>query len=117
MRLVIVSNRLPFTVSFEEGKPRFTLSTGGLTSGLWRYLERLRAEGAKDTEFLWVGWPAISVAPEQQTAVREFGESNFKTGPIFLPEESMDRFYLSFCNSTLWHLFPCCTTLERFEAY
>ena len=26
MRLVIVSNRLPFSVSFEEGKPRFTAS-------------------------------------------------------------------------------------------
>ena len=34
MRLVVVSNRLPFTVSFKEGSPEFKPSTGGLTTGL-----------------------------------------------------------------------------------
>ena len=40
MRLVVVSNRLPFTVSFNEGKPQFKPSAGGLTTGLWSYLDR-----------------------------------------------------------------------------
>jgi trehalose 6-phosphate synthase/phosphatase len=115
MRLVIVSNRLPFTVSFEGEQPRFTPSAGGLTSGLWSYLERLRVEVPKRTDFLWVGWPGISVAPEQQTAVRDFGETNFNASPIFLSEESMDRFYLGFCNRTVWPLFHYFTTLARFE--
>jgi trehalose 6-phosphate synthase/phosphatase len=74
MRLVIASNRLPFTVSFEDGMPRFSASSGGLTTGLWSYLQRTRADPARATEFLWVGWPGISVAPEQQDAVRRFGE-------------------------------------------
>ena len=115
MRLVVVSNRLPFTVSFEEGQPKFTASAGGLTTGLWSYLERPPADAAKPLDFLWVGWPGTSVAAEQQAAVREFGASHFKAAPIFLPDESMDRFYLGFCNRTLWPLFHYFTTLTRFE--
>lgn len=45
MRLVIVSNRLPFTVSFHEGAPQFKPSAGGLTTGLWSYLDRKAADG------------------------------------------------------------------------
>jgi hypothetical protein len=39
-RLIIVSNRLPFTVLFNEGTPEFTVSSGGLTTGLWSYVVR-----------------------------------------------------------------------------
>ena len=113
MRLVIVSNRLPFTVSFEKDQPRFTPSAGGLTTGLWSYLERSRADARRD--FLWVGWPGASVPPEQQASVREFGQAKFNVCPVFLPEESMERFYLGFCNRTLWPLFHYFTTLTRFE--
>jgi trehalose 6-phosphate synthase/phosphatase len=115
MRLVIVSNRLPFTVSCEEGRAKYTASSGGLTTGLWSYLHRPKPAGQTATEFLWVGWPGVSVAPEQEAEVREFGESHFKASPIFLPEESMDRFYLGFCNRTIWPLFHYFTTRARFE--
>jgi trehalose 6-phosphate synthase/phosphatase len=115
MRLVVVSNRLPFTVAIEEGKPRFTPSAGGLTTGLWSYLERSRADAAKGLDFLWVGWPGAGIAPEQEAAVREFGQAQYRACPVFLPEESMDRFYLGFCNRTLWPLFHYFTTLVRFQ--
>jgi len=115
MRLVVVSNRLPFTASFEGGEPRFAASAGGLTTGLWSYLDRARADASKGLDFLWVGWPGANVAPEQQAAVRKFGETKFKAAPVFLPEESMDRFYLGFCNRTLWPLFHYFTTLAHFE--
>jgi trehalose 6-phosphate synthase/phosphatase len=115
MRLVIASNRLPFTVSFDKNQPRFAPSAGGLTTGLWSYLERSRADAAGRNDFLWVGWPGASVAPEQQAAVRTFGQTHFNAYPVFLPEESMDRFYHGFCNRTLWPLFHYFTTLARFE--
>jgi trehalose 6-phosphate synthase/phosphatase len=115
MRIVIVSNRLPFTVSTEEGQPRFTPSSGGLTTGLWSYLECSRADVAKSFDFLWVGWPGTNVAPGHEAAVREFGEAKFNSSPIFLSEESMERFYFGFCNRTLWPLFHYFTTLTRFE--
>jgi len=114
MRLIIVSNRLPFTVSVKEGLPRFKVSSGGLTTGLWSYLER--GTGAGDRlDFLWVGWPGTSVAPQQEAVVKEYAEKQFKAVPVFLPEESMDRFYHGFCNKTLWPLFHYFTTLTRYE--
>ncbi len=115
MRLVIVSNRLPFTVSLKEGAPRYKTSSGGLTTGLWSYLERDAAHSGRPFDFLWLGWPGASVPPEHQAAVREYGETRFKAVPIFLPEESMDRFYYGFCNRTLWPLFHYFPTLTRCE--
>ena len=115
MRLVIVSNRLPFSVSFEAGEPRFALSAGGLTTGLWSYLQRFEAGSAKSGDFLWVGWPGASIPPEQEAAVREISAANYKSSPIFLPQDSMERFYHGFCNHTLWPLFHYFTTIARFE--
>ncbi len=115
MRLVIASNRLPFTVSIKDGQPQFTPSAGGLTTGLWSYLNRTRTDAAGRLDFLWVGWPGANVAPDQQAAVKEFGQAHFKACPVFLPEESMDRFYHGFCNRTLWPLFHYFTTLAEFE--
>ncbi len=115
MRLVVVSNRLPFTVSFNEGAPQFKPSAGGLTTGLWSYLERKAAEGVEPPNHLWMGWPGASVPPEHEAAVRAYAEQQFKSAPVFLPEESMDRFYLGFCNKTLWPLFHYFPTLTQYE--
>jgi trehalose 6-phosphate synthase/phosphatase len=114
MRLVIVSNRLPFTVSFKDNAPQFKPSAGGLTTGLWSYLDRPVAPGAERPDYLWMGWPGASVPPEHEAAVRAHGEQ-FKSSPVFLPEESMDRFYLGFCNKTIWPLFHYFPTLTRYE--
>ena len=115
MRLVVVSNRLPFTVSFPEGTPQFKPSAGGLTTGLWSYLNGQASNGAARPDFLWMGWPGASVPPEQEAAVRIHAGQQFKSGPVFLPEESMDRFYLGFCNKTLWPLFHYFPTLTHYE--
>jgi len=114
MRLVVVSNRLPFTVSFQEGTPQFKRSAGGLTTGLWSYLDR-DTLGAERSDFLWMGWPGTSVPAEHEAAVMAYGEQHFKSSPIFLPEESMDRFYLGFCNKTIWPLFHYFTMLTHYE--
>ena len=115
MRLVVVSNRLPFTVSFQDGAPQFKPSAGGLTTGLWSYLDRKPAEGVERPDYLWMGWPGASIPPEHEAAVRAYGEQQFKSSPVFLPEESMDRFYLGFCNKTLWPLFHYFPTLTQYE--
>jgi len=115
MRLLIVSNRLPFTVSVREGNPRFRASSGGLTTGLWSYLQRSAVGPTPRPEFLWLGWPGASVAPEHHTAVKEYGKSEYRAIPVFLPEESLDRFYQGFCNKTLWPLFHYFPTYARYE--
>ncbi len=115
MRLVVVSNRLPFTVAFKEGLPEFKPSAGGLTTGLWSYLVRKTPEDATRPDFLWMGWPGASVPPEHEAAVRAYGKQQFKSSPVLLPEDSMDRFYLGFCNKTLWPLFHYFPTLTHYE--
>jgi trehalose 6-phosphate synthase/phosphatase len=113
MRLVIVSNRLPFTVSIENGTTRFESSSGGLTTGLWSYLEQSATAG-KQSDFLWVGWPGMSVPPENIQEVEEHA-ARFKAAPVFLSKETVDSFYHGFCNNTLWPLFHYFPTLTRYE--
>ena len=115
MRLVVVSNRLPFSVSFKDESPEFSFSAGGLTTGLWSYLRRQNLDNTDLSDYLWLGWPGISMSPEHEAAVRAYGAQQFKCSPIFLPEESMDRFYLGFCNKTLWPLFHYFPTLTRYK--
>jgi trehalose 6-phosphate synthase/phosphatase len=115
MRLVVVSNRLPFTVSFKDGAPQFKPSAGGLTTGLWSYLDRRSLNGAEQPDHLWMGWPGASVPPEHEAAVRTYAEQQYKSSPVYLPEESMDRFYLGFCNKTIWPLFHYFPTLTHYN--
>jgi trehalose 6-phosphate synthase/phosphatase len=115
MRLVVISNRLPFTVSFKEGLPQFKPSNGGLITGLWSYLDGKAPDGVERPDHLWMGWPGASIPPEHEAAVRAYGEQQFKSSPVFLPEESMDRFYLGFCNKTLWPLFHYFPTLTHYD--
>jgi len=106
---------LPFTVSFQEGSPQFKPSAGGLTTGLWSYLDRKLPEGVERPDYLWMGWPGTSIPPEHEAAVKAYGEQHFKSSPVYLPEESMDRFYLGFCNKTIWPLFHYFPTLTHYE--
>lgn len=115
MRLVIVSNRLPFTVSIKDGAPRFKASSGGLTTGLWSYLEQSTNDSKRQFDFLWVGWPGAGIAPEHEAAINEYAEKQYKARPVFLPEKSVERFYHGFCNKTLWPLFHYFPTLTRYE--
>ncbi|MBU6409998.1 MAG: trehalose-6-phosphate synthase, partial [Verrucomicrobia bacterium] len=115
MRLVIVSNRLPFTVSFKEGMPEFKTSSGGLSTGLSSYLRQASAGSANRPDYFWLGWPGASVAAGHEAAVRKYGEDEFKCAPVFLPEESMERFYHGFCNKTIWPLFHYFPMLAQYD--
>ncbi|HTY88994.1 MAG TPA: bifunctional alpha,alpha-trehalose-phosphate synthase (UDP-forming)/trehalose-phosphatase [Candidatus Acidoferrum sp.] len=115
MRLLIVSNRLPFTVSFNGGAPAFKPSAGGLTTGLWSYLDSQALDGVDRPDFLWLGWPGAGIPPEHEAAVRAYGAGQYKSSPVFLAEECMDRFYLGFCNKTIWPLFHYFPVLTHYD--
>jgi len=104
MRLVLVSNRLPFTVSHQDGRLEFKHSSGGLTTGLWSYLQRIAENPEKPFDFLWLGWPGASVEPESRREVESYAEK-FRAAPVFLSAKNAERFYSGFCNRTLWPLF------------
>lgn len=119
-RLVIVSNRLPFTaVEGPEGID-FQPSSGGLVSALSGYLERARAESG--LEAIWVGWPGADIAPELREETTSRALEKHGARPVFISREEMDRFYNGFCNNTIWPLFHYFTSYveynqEEWESY
>jgi trehalose 6-phosphate synthase/phosphatase len=102
-RLVIVSNRLPFTLRQNGADLESSPSMGGLVTALAAYLERQRRE---DPEFesLWVGWPGMSVPGELESRATEM-LADQQAYPVFLSQGDSDDFYYGFCNKTLWPLF------------
>ncbi|HWP22952.1 MAG TPA: bifunctional alpha,alpha-trehalose-phosphate synthase (UDP-forming)/trehalose-phosphatase [Candidatus Binatia bacterium] len=104
-RLVIVSNRLPFNVSIQNGRVEFHPSAGGLVTGLASFREARRQATGLPAEHLWVGWPGASVDPSLRDDVIRESAARFQSYPVFLTEEQMEQFYLGFCNATIWPLF------------
>jgi trehalose 6-phosphate synthase/phosphatase len=98
--LLIVSNRLPVTVSVSEkdGRPQVRASVGGLATGL-----RTPHEQSKG---LWLGWPgdmgALDDAGRQE--VRSQLESRRLVSVELAPEE-VSIYYDRIANSVLW---PVC---------
>jgi trehalose 6-phosphate synthase/phosphatase len=104
-RLVVISNRLPFTVeSDEQGELKFSPSAGGLVSALGAYLEG-RQRSDPNFECLWVGWPGSVVPVQRQGALRALALEKYNASPVFLSEDEVHAFYHGFCNNTLWPLF------------
>lgn len=119
-RLIIVSNRLPFTVTEENGEVKFGPSSGGLVTGLHAYLEQMSRDG--DRRHIWVGWPGGTIDAALQKDVKTRALREFSALPVFLTEREMDDFYLGFCNKTIWplfHYFPSYTEYvdENWEQY
>lgn len=120
-RLIVVSNRLPFTVESQGEDFRFVASAGGLVSALGAYLEG-RRQSEPDFECVWVGWPGGAVSEESEPALREVALREHGALPVFLSAEEMNAFYHGFCNNTLWplfHYFPSYTEYDpkHFDVY
>ncbi len=115
MRLLIVSNRLPFTACYEEYKIKFTESSGGLVSGLSTYLDSLKNSKLSDSSHVWVGWPGLTIKDEDKENFEKEIQEKFNSIPIFISEEEMENFYQGFCNKTIWplfHYFPSYATFK-----
>lgn len=104
-RLLIISNRLPITVLEKEGKLSFQQSMGGLVSGISSYLDSLKGSSFTSSEYVWIGWPGISVNDKMKLKLKEKVSSEYQAYPVFLSEKVMEKFYYGFCNKTIWPLF------------
>ncbi len=116
MKLILISNRLPITVSEEKQKLKFRPSAGGLVSGLSDYLNSMRDVSLTEFEHLWVGWPGNSVSNKNLATVKKTLREDFNSFPVFIPQSLMDNFYNGFCNKTIWplfHYFPSQTSYEE----
>lgn len=108
-KLILVSNRLPVTVTAEGGQLEFKPSAGGLATGLSSFYHERSA--------LWVGWPG-NVAPRHQGEVRRRLSAEYDAQPVFIPGAEVERFYEGYANKTLWpllHSFPMYTRYSALD--
>lgn len=98
-KLIIISTRLPVSVSKVDGKLQFNASSGGLATGI----DSLK----KSQDSVWVGWPGIAsddlTRAEKQTIITELKKRG--CSPVFLTNYEIEKFYSGYSNSTLWPLF------------
>ena len=116
MRLLVVSNRLPVTITEREGKLKFQKSAGGLVSGLSVYLDLLKSSSIVEKKYVWVGWPGIAIADKKKEEVKAKLQAEVDSYPVFITEKDMDKFYHGFCNKTIWplfHYFPSYTIYDE----
>lgn len=113
MRLLVVSNRLPFTAANEEGEIVLHASPGGLVSGLTAYLDSTKKDPS-GIEHLWIGWPGVEVDDKSQDKLKSKAAKQHAL-PVFIDANTMDRFYHGFCNSTIWPLFHYFPSFARFD--
>jgi len=109
-RLVVIANRLPFSMTKRAAEFHFRSSPGGLAVGLSSLPESY--------ERLWIGWPGMAnenLAGEDKNRVREKLAAEHCL-PVFLSKKQIERYYLGFCNKTIWplfHYFPTRTVWEN----
>ncbi len=114
-RIVIVSNRLPFTVVQDGEGIQFSESVGGLATGLRTLLTSEQSSLFRNSELLWVGWPGTTIKEEILEEVRARALSEFSCCPVFLSEQDLENFYQGFCNETIWPLFHYFPTYARYD--
>lgn len=96
-RLLLVSNRLPITIKrSEDGKYDFSMSSGGLVSGL--------SGLSKSTTFQWYGWPGLEVPEDEIPVVKQRLKDEYGAVPVFIDDDLADRHYNGFSSkSTFYH--------------
>ena len=114
-RLLIVSNRMPVTIFKENGNYNFQQSAGGLATGLKSFLKHQETLPGFKLEYLWVGWPGITVNDKKEAAVLKKRLHKLNYWPVFLSETEMENFYHGFCNRTIWPLFHYFTSYVEYE--
>lgn len=109
-KLIVVSNRLPISISKQQEKIQTTRSTGGLATGM--------SAISKERELRWVGWPGIPNEELEKQDIAEITEelTAYKFHPVFLDQKQIKLYYEGFSNKTIWplfHYFPLNTIYEE----
>jgi trehalose 6-phosphate synthase len=95
--LIVVSNRLPVTISRDGDSWSFSMSSGGLVSALSGF--------KKSLGFTWIGWPGFYIPPKDRPIVDKRLAEEYSCQAVYLEDDVADRHYNGFSNSILWPLF------------
>ncbi|KAL0219910.1 hypothetical protein P9112_005563 [Eukaryota sp. TZLM1-RC] len=90
--LIVVSNRLPITLSYKDGVPQIKKSSGGLVTAL---------TGTHLHDMIWLGWAGNTEPLTQQARDMVLAEGYV---PIDCDPKYYELFYTGFANSVLWPL-------------
>ncbi|HEU5403029.1 MAG TPA: trehalose-6-phosphate synthase [Terriglobales bacterium] len=107
-RLIVVSNRLPFSIVETDDGLRVERSSGGLVSALLPLFQR---NGG-----CWVGWPGSSYSPDVDRLVNAQRTSHYSLRPVFLSADEKRCFYYGCSNEILWPLFHDLQSMCRFDS-
>lgn len=97
-RLLIVSNRLPVTISHRDGHLDVVPSGGGLATGL--------RPCHQQSDGVWIGWPGNESRLDHraQQSLDEALRAR-KLSPVHLSRDHVERYYAGFSNRVIWPLF------------
>ncbi len=120
-RLIIISNRLPYSIENVDNKISLRQSSGGLVSALKSYFENTETSAIQFDEKIWIG-SADFTNNDWERAKDNMQEVDFTINPIFINDELYSNYYNGFSNSTVWplfHYFPTLTNYAKisYDAY
>ncbi|RLC94897.1 MAG: trehalose-6-phosphate synthase [Chloroflexi bacterium] len=98
-RLVVVSNRLPISITrAKRGEWHVEPAMGGLVTALTPVL--------RERKGLWIGWPGIGeeIDPAELSMAQGSG-LGYQIRPVMLSDQEVDEYYFGFSNEILWPLF------------
>ena len=114
-RLIIISNRLPFSLDREGEKVSLRQSSGGLVSAIKSYFENSAVPRNGITEKMWIGVADFPQEDWDQAVASHAAQQDFEVVPLFVEKEMYDNFYNGFSNSVLWPLFHYFSSLASYE--
>ena len=114
-RLIIISNRLPFSLDREGDKVSLRQSSGGLVSAIKSYFENTSAQRGDLTGKMWIGVADFPQDDWDQVAASHAAEQDFDIVPIFTDKDLYDKYYNGFANSVLWPLFHYFSSLADYD--
>ncbi len=106
-RLIVVSNRLPVSVTEKNGMVCVSRSSGGLVSALLAVMEKIG--GA------WIGWPGTELSNDVMQVLNLQRNSNYRLVPVSLSNGEVIDYYNGCSNTILWPLFHGFPSRCRFD--
>jgi trehalose 6-phosphate synthase/phosphatase len=121
-RLILISNRLPFSIDTTGDTISIRQSSGGLVSAIKSYLEKTKDSDGAFSDKVWVGSLDVPESLWEQAKTESNNKTDFEVQPVFLEKEVYEGYYNGLSNSTIWplfHYFPSLTQYKReyFQAY
>ena len=115
LRLIVVSNRLPITISQTDNDWLIEPGSGGLVSALDPLM--------RENQGIWIGWPGCGPEAPFDKLANSFSEKHsYQIKPVPLEESEVEKYYRGFSNEALWPLFHdllgnCNFSIDNYKTY